>query len=124
MKHLGFLLHCYQQPWQDKHTLNRMCRKCYNPLFEWILSEPEAPITLNINFSLIELLHIHGHNRTIESIRKLADSGHVDFTGSGAFHPILPLISSSECERQIRLNEEGFRRIIGIDLPKRGFFPP
>lgn len=124
MKHLGFLLHCYQPPWQDKYTLDRMCRKCYNPLFEWILLEPEVPITLNINFSLIELLHIHEHKELLKLIRELAKSNHVDFTGSGAYHPILPLIQPSECERQIRLNQDGIRQILGINLPKKGFFPP
>lgn len=124
MKYLSFLLHCYQPPWQDRETLSRICRKCYTPLFQWILLNPEISLTLNINFSLLELLHTHKHKKLIKLIRELANSGRVDFTSSGAFHPILPLILSLECERQIRLNEEGTRRILGVDLPKQGFFPP
>lgn len=124
MKHVAFLLHCYQPPWQDKDTLGRMCRKCYNPLFEWLVSTQEIPMTLNINFSLVELLHTFNQRKTLQLIKKLIDSGHVEFTGSGAFHPILPLIPPKECERQIYLNEDGFHRILGFDIPKRGLFPP
>ena len=124
MKYLSFILHCYQPPWQDKYTLDRMCRKCYNPLFEWMLSEPEVPITLNINFSLIELMHTYNHKESLNLIKRLAKSGHVEFTGSGAYHPILPLIPPSECERQISLNQDGIRQILDINLPKKGFFLP
>ena len=123
MKYLGFLLHCYQPPWQDKYTLSRMCRRCYRPLFEWIL-ESEVLMTLNINFSLIELLHTHNHKELLKLIKMLANSSHVELTGSGAYHPILPLVPPSECKRQIHLNEDGFKQILRIDLPKKGFFPP
>src|SRR3989344_927339 len=123
MEYLGFLAHCYQPSWQDKYTFNRMCHKCYNPFFEW-LSESEIVITLNINFSLIELMHTYNHKESLKLIRRLANSGQVEFAGSGAYHPILPLIPRPECERQIRLNEDGFHRLIGADLPKKGFFPP
>lgn len=123
MKYLSLLLHCYQPPWQDKDVLEKVIDQCYRPLFDLILRRPDISLNINVNYSLFELFQKNGHQELIRSIGRSVSLGRVELTGSGAYHPILPLLSESECQRQILLNEAGIAKTLGKYL-KNGFFPP
>jgi len=123
MKYISFLLHAYQPPWQFPEMLKRIIAECYDPMFDFILKNENARFTVNINYSLLEQIEREGYVGLLRKIRMAAEGGRIELTGSGAFHPILPLIPQKEAERQIELNKQGVERILGISH-LTGFFPP
>ncbi|MFX1383132.1 MAG: hypothetical protein ACFFBP_11885 [Promethearchaeota archaeon] len=120
----AFLFHIYQPPVQIPSVINQIVSESYKPIFEALRDHPEAKITLNINGTLTEQLHDFGYDDLIGLITTLASKGQVEFTGSGKFHPLLPLIPEPEIKRQIQLNNETNEHFFGKLFNPRGFFPP
>ena len=118
------LLHNYQPPTQLHAVLAKVYDESYLPLLEVFEKHPHAKVTVNINASLTELLAQHGYWRFIEGLRDLAERGQIEFTGSGKYHPILPLIPHRETERQISQNRKANRYYFGPVYRPQGFFPP
>lgn len=121
---VGLLLHYYQPPGQLAGVLRRVVQECYRPLLKVFQEYPAARATFNVNGVLTEMLDDHGYADVLEGWRALAAAGQVEFTGSGKYHPILPLIPAAEAARQIALNDEANRRLLGEVYRPRGFFPP
>ncbi|MBN2154412.1 MAG: hypothetical protein JW776_00025 [Candidatus Lokiarchaeota archaeon] len=121
--HFAFLFHIYQPPTQIPPVLKQIVNESYRPILETLNKYPSAKITLNINATLTEQLNDYGFNDVINSIGTLANRGQIEFTGSGKFHPLLPLLPEPEVIRQIKLNNETNKRFFGAYAP-RGFFPP
>jgi predicted glycosyl hydrolase (DUF1957 family) len=119
LKHVGLLLHFYQPPTQDPDLVRLIDSECYLPIFS-LLNRTGAPVTVNISYSLTEQLS----SLELPSIDILADSGGVEFTGTAAWHPILPMIDRSETARQTAINCQGNRRMIGRNFEPSGYFPP
>jgi hypothetical protein len=119
MKHVSLLLHFYQPPTQDPAVVETIERECYGPVLA-LLRESGARVTVNINYSLTAQLAL----RESSCLDDLAMAGGVEFTGSGAFHPLFPLIPADEVARQVRLNADGNRRHLGEGFNPRGVFPP
>jgi alpha-amylase/alpha-mannosidase (GH57 family) len=65
-----------------------------------------------------------GHKDVVDGLRSLAENGQLEFTGTGKYHPILPLIPREEVKRQIDLNIQTNRRFFGKAYAPQGFFPP
>lgn len=122
--YFAFLLHIYQPPVQIPPVVKQIVNESYRPIVESLRNHPEAKITLNINGTLTEQLNDFGYVDLIEGITTLASKGQIEFTGSGKFHPLLPLIPAPEIERQIKLNDETNRKFFGEVYQPRGFFPP
>jgi predicted glycosyl hydrolase (DUF1957 family) len=118
------LLHFYQPPTQYSSVLDRICDECYRPLIRVFESSPNARATFNVTGALTQLLREHAKLDVIEGLRRLGDRGKIEFTGTGMYHPILPLIPAHEQRRQIRLNLAVNRRILGSAFRPDGFFPP
>jgi len=118
------LLHFYQPPTQSPAVLRKICDESYRPLIEVLNRYPQAKVTVNINGVLTEMLRDCGHDDIISGLRQLAKKGQIEFTGSGKYHPILPLIPQKEVERQIRLNYRTNRQFFGSLYEPKGFFPP
>jgi alpha-amylase/alpha-mannosidase (GH57 family) len=118
------LLHFYQPPTQVPSMLKRICKESYRPLMNVFKKYPYARATVNFNGTLTEMLMDCGHEDIITGYKKLASSGQIEFTGSGMYHPILPLIPKYEMERQIRLNKATNKRLFGEAYNPNGFFPP
>lgn len=117
--HVGLLLHFYQPPTQDPGVVRRIDSECYGPVFR-LLRDAAPKVTVNINLSLTEQLAAC----CPETLKFLRDCSTCEFTQSGAFHPLLPLVPTEEVERQLRINGEGNRRLIpGFGEPQ-GVFPP
>jgi len=85
---------------------------------------PNARVTINFNGVLTDMLIDCGHKDVIEGLRSLAENGQLEFTGTGKYHPILPLIPREEVKRQIDLNTQTNRRFFGNAYTPQGFFPP
>ena len=100
------LLHFYQPPTQFPPVLNKICQESYRPLIDVFREYPNARATVNINGVLTEMLSDCGHTDIIDGLRELAEKGQIEITGTGKYHPILPLIPQEEARRQIELNQK------------------
>jgi alpha-amylase/alpha-mannosidase (GH57 family) len=118
------LFHFYQPPTQIPVVLEKICNESYKPLLKVLLENPHARATLNINGVLLEMLHDCGHRDVIKSLHALEEKGEVEFTGSGKYHPILPLLPQGERKRQIELNIATSIHFLGEAFQPKGFFPP
>ena len=118
------LFHFYQPPLQLPEVLAKVVNESYRPLLDLLEEYHHAQATVNINAVLTELLWQHGYAEVIERLKALAERGQVEFTGSGKYHPILPLISQYEMRRQIRRNHLTNRHFLGDSYEPKGFFPP
>lgn len=119
MKSVVVVLHFYQPPTQDPEVVRRIDRECYNPVFS-LLRDLKLPVTVNVNYSLTrQLACLCGE--TLDILREVRGC---EFTQSGAFHPIFPLIPEDEVLRQLERNGEGNRSLFpGFGSPV-GVFPP
>ena len=124
MIHLGFLLHIYQPPNQFRPVFDRIVGECYDPLLRMINRRPGARFTMNLNWSLTELFLKWGYREMVDLIREALRLGRIEITGTAAYHAILPLIPPQEQERQIRLNFEHNREVLGQAYHPAGIFPP
>jgi alpha-amylase/alpha-mannosidase (GH57 family) len=118
------LLHFYQPPTQVPSMLKKICSESYRPLLQVFEEYPNARVTINFNGVLTDMMMDCGHGDVIEGFRNLAEKGQLEFTGTGKYHPILPLIPKEEVTRQIALNIQTNRRFFGKAYEPQGFFPP
>ena len=118
------LLHFYQPPTQLDWVLDKICDESYRPLIKVFRDNPSAKVTVNISAVLTELLWEHGKRDVPRWLARLAENKQLEYTGSGKYHPILPLISQHEINRQITLNHQTNRRLLGQPFSPNGFFPP
>jgi len=118
------LFHFYQPPTQTPAILMRVSNESYRPIMDVFEDFPHAKATLNINGVLTEMLALYGYTDILDKMKKLAENGQIEFTGSGKYHPVLPLIPLEEVERQIRLNHNTNKQYLGDVYQPRGFFPP
>lgn len=119
MKYISLLLHMYQPPTQDIELVAKIDKECYTPLSE-LLEKTAAKVAININYSLTEQLE----KLNSRSLHHLAEAEYLEFTDSGAYHPIFPLIDEDDVKRQLKLNRDGNRRILGKNYNPSGVFPP
>ncbi|UCC20746.1 MAG: hypothetical protein JSV62_05525 [Promethearchaeota archaeon] len=122
--YFAFLFHIYQPPVQIPLVIKQIVNESYKPIINALRDNSEAKITLNINGTLTEQLHDFGYDDLLEVIKNLSSKGQIEFTGSGKFHPLLPLIPEPEIERQIKLNNETNKHFFGNAYNPQGFFPP
>jgi len=118
------LFHFYQPPTQLPSVLEKICDESYRHLIQVFRDYPNAKATFNINGVLTEMLKNCGHKDIIEGLRELRQRGQIEFTGSGKYHPILPLIPFDEARRQIELNYRTNSYFFGEAYRPGGFFPP
>jgi len=118
------LLHFYQPPTQVPSVLKRICDESYRPLLQVFQEYPNARVTINFNGVLTDMLIDCGHGDVVQGLKSLAEKGQIEFTGTGKYHPILPLIPKEEVKRQIGLNMRTNRRAFGKVFAPQGFFPP
>jgi alpha-amylase/alpha-mannosidase (GH57 family) len=118
------LLHFYQPPTQVPSVLRKICSESYRPLVHVFQEYPNARLTVNFNGVLTDMLMDCGHKDVIDGYRNLAEKGQIEFTGTGKYHPILPLIPREEVKRQIDLNAQTNRHFFGKSYVPQGFFPP
>ncbi|MFX1282677.1 MAG: hypothetical protein ACFFB5_03445 [Promethearchaeota archaeon] len=117
------ILHAYQPPTQEANILDRIVKRCYLPVAQALQNNPDFKITLNINASLTEMLE-DDYLIVIEKYAELARNNQIEFLDSGAYHPILPLISQREARKQIKMNRKINSRIFGSVWKPRGLWPP
>jgi alpha-amylase/alpha-mannosidase (GH57 family) len=104
--------------------LNRICNESYRPLLQVFEEYSNARVTINFNGVLTDMMMDCGHKNVIDGYRNLAEKGQLEFTGTGKYHPILPLLPKEEVKRQITLNIQTNRHFFGKAYAPQGFFPP
>ena len=119
MKYVGLLLHFYQPPTQDPDIVRKIHSECYLPLFR-LLRDSGVRVTVNINYSLTEQLSA----LSLSGLEVISEAEGIEFSDSGAYHPILPLLEPSETARQLALNSMGNRKLLGSHFAPTGVFPP
>ena len=117
-------LHIYQPIDQSKEILKKVTQESYRPLFRGLLEIPDIKINLNISGALTELLAKNGFEDVIENIKKLAETGRLEFAESGMYHPFLPLLGEEEAKRQIVKNRNTNKKYFGEVYRPVCFFPP
>ncbi len=122
--HFCLFLHIYQPPTQDRKMTKKIAGESYEKIISLLEEFPMAKITLNINASLTQQLYEVGEERLLERMAHLAYGGQIEFTGSAAYHPILPDLPKREISRQINLNTSINQSYFGSAYQPRGFFPP
>ncbi len=132
---LAFLLHLYQPSTQTESEFKKIAQDCYIPLIKLIKSKPNAKFTLNCSLSLLEQFDKYGYVDLLKSLKELGEHEKVEYTGSAAYHCLLPRVSAAMMEKQIMLNEYGLGYYLGqrngfegensvMVKGIRGFFPP
>jgi predicted glycosyl hydrolase (DUF1957 family) len=124
MKYINLFFHIYQPPTQDDKVLGQIVQESYGPLTRQFLEFQDLKFTLNINYSLVELLHNDGFPEILTNIRKAHDSGNLELTATGAYHPIFPLIPEEEVKKQLDINDVGIKRLLTPSFKPEGVFPP
>jgi hypothetical protein len=118
------VLHLYQPPYQTSAILAKVVNECYMPLASLLQSPQNKPVLLNINASLTELLLANGHTKVLDLLRGAAGHGNLEFMGSAAYHPILPLLPRDMIQSQITINNEVNQAAFGdVYQPSVFFFP-
>lgn len=120
---IAAILHAYQPPTQNPEILERIVKNCYLPIIRVLEENSSLKVTLNINASLTEQLE-KNHISVIEGFAELAKNMQIEFLESGAYHPILPLMSTKEVKLQIKLNNKINSRVFGEIWKPQGFWPP
>jgi hypothetical protein len=119
LKYVSLLLHWYQPPTQDISLVAEIDGQCYGPVSR-LLESSSARVAVNINWSLTEQLLRIGSGTP----GHLSGASGVEFTDSGAYHPIFPLIDPADVARQIGLNRSGNAAVFGESYSPSGVFPP
>jgi hypothetical protein len=118
------LVHVYHPRCTDKEILLRWAGQSLRPLITLLRRQRHARMTVALNARVSEQLDVHHLDDILSAFRDLAAEGRIEFAGSAKFHPILPLIPKDEMRRQIRLNDETNRSILGPVYAPIGFVPP
>jgi predicted glycosyl hydrolase (DUF1957 family) len=123
VKYVNFLFHIYQPPVQTEKILAQIVQQSYEPLTRKICEYSDLKFTLNVNFSLVELLN-ESFPDVIANIKTAHEFGSLELTATGAYHPIFPLVPPAEVEKQLDINLRGNQRLLTAAFRPKGVFPP
>ncbi len=122
--YVSFVFHIYQPPTQKPKILKQIIKESYQPLLTLLQNNPEAQLTFNINGSLTELFMLYEEETILTLLTDLVTKKQIDLIGSSCYHAILPLIPGEEILRQIELNEDMHRKVLGDKFQPKGFWLP
>jgi predicted glycosyl hydrolase (DUF1957 family) len=115
-------LHIYQPPWQNKGILEQVASESYEYLLMLFERYPNFKASLNITGNLVEQLNDYRPD-LLKRLQSLVAKGQIELCSSSKYHAILPLLSKSQIQRQIELNQEILAKY--FDLNKiQGFYMP
>jgi alpha-amylase len=110
--------HFHEATALNVEILNRVSDLCYLPANNLMLRliekfEGRFKIAFSITGTALEQLHRHRPD-VVDSFRKLADTGCVEFLAETYFHSLAALFSDAEFERQVKMHEKAMKNILGI----------
>lgn len=118
------VFHLYQPPHWNPAIIRRVARECYIPFFKFLVTHPKIRVTLNVAGSLTRQLEKQQYTALLHDMTTVGKRKQAEFLASAMYHPILPLVPAKEVKRQIHLNTETNRRVLGNWYNPEGFFPP
>ena len=97
--------HCYEDPEADKANINRLADQCWLPANEIIYRQllqhkGRFRCSFSISGVTLELMQRYRPD-VIDSFRKLAATGYVDFTGESYYHSLSSLYAPKEVQREV-----------------------
>lgn len=119
------VLHAYQPPYpiQERFVVDRIIKNCYKPIVSNLEKYENVKLVINMNASLTEML-LEAAPDIIQTLSERAETGQVEFLESGAYHPILPLISLQHAKIQIEINHKINSEAFGPSYQPKGMWPP
>jgi alpha-amylase len=110
--------HYYYDDYLNKHILKKVANRCYLPTNELLYSLlTEFKGQFKVSFSLtgifLEQLELYAPD-VIESFKKLASTGHVEFLSETYSHSLAALGSPEEFVSQVNLHKEKIQSLFGL----------
>jgi alpha-amylase len=97
--------------------LKKICEKSYKPtnkiLLELLKKHPEFTFSISLSGTLLEQLEKYAP-ATLESFKKLVETGRVEVLGETYYHSLAFYYSLSEFEAQVKLQNKILKRIFGV----------
>ncbi len=103
----------------NKQICDRIAKKCYLPANELMLKLiNESNGTFKISYSITGVAleqFEHYSPEVIESFKKLADTGCVEFLAETYYHSLASLFSEKEFDFQVRKHSEKIKELFGVE---------
>ncbi len=124
---VAFLLHAYQPWWQFSNVLEQIVKETYQPNWTKLVKDERYHLSLNLNYSLVELFKNNNMDFMNELAQQMIDTKRIDLTGTSAYHAFLPLVTDKQRDFQVVLQEKKMNKTfhgltpIGFFLPEMGY---
>jgi alpha-amylase len=110
--------HYYYDDYLNKLILKKVANRCYLPTNELLLSllleyKGQFKVSFSITGILLDQLELYAP-AVIESFKKLAATGHVEFLSETYSHSLASLGSSEEFVDQVNLHKERIESLFGV----------
>ncbi len=110
--------HDYYDDYQNRYIVRRVADKCYlpaNELLRELIEKYKGEFRIAYSISGIALEQFERYApEVLESFRKLAQTGHVEFLSETYAHSLAALKSEDEFRRQVELHREKMKDLIGV----------
>lgn len=102
---------------------HRLVEANHRPLLRWLLNLNDIPCALSIPWGLTERWASEGYTDCLSFCTELLTRKNIEFVGTAAYYPILPLLPRPAVERQVLLDLTRHRELYPQWQPT-GFVPP
>lgn len=116
---LALFWHIHQPFFVPDAEVREQVLESYLPLLD-LHERLKVPFSLNVSGGLLTRLPGVAPE-LVTRLRELIDAGLLEVVASGAFHPLLPLLTPERARAQVSFDVEAKRRILGVE--PRGFWP-
>ena len=110
--------HDYEDEAKNRDILNKVAQKCYLPANEILLQllrEYRGEFRVAFSVSGVALDQFEKYNPAVlDSFRRLAETGHVEFLNETYYHSLSFLYSEREFRQQVQLHKERIKSLFGL----------
>jgi alpha-amylase len=111
--------HYYYDDFSNESIMRKVAEKCYIPANNIILDliqkhKGKFKVTFSLSGLAINQFRLYAPE-VLESFRKLAETGMVEFLGETNSHSLVSLKSRSEFERQVNNHKEMLKEFLGVE---------
>jgi alpha-amylase len=111
--------HYYYDDFSNESIMRKIAAKCYLPANEVILDliqkhKGKFKVTFSLSGLAISQFRLYAPE-VLDSFRKLADTGMVEFLAETNSHSLVSLRSRSEFERQVNNHKEMLKEFLGVE---------
>jgi len=111
--------HYYYDDFSNESIMRKVAEKCYLPANNIILdliqkNKNKFKVTFSLSGLAINQFRLYAPE-VLDSFRKLAETGMVEFLGETNSHSLVSLKSRSEFERQVNNHKEMLKQFLGVE---------